>query len=251
MLRFEKLLDNIYLLKVPFGKTYTSVFLLTGPEGTVLFDSATTREDAEEIILPAVAETGLTPGYLMISHDHSDHSGGLPWLTSAYPEAEVCMISAVGAKYPKYRQVRDGDVLAGYFAVVSLPGHTKDSAALLDLRSGTMLSGDCLQLKGLWSYGTGVMEPADYRRSIRRVREMGIKNLITSHDYDPLGSIAFGEKAVERYLDECVMNFDELEAFVLRHRGEEPERIARAHDDAHPGEPKTQPCTVEAILRTT
>ena len=65
--------DGLYRLWVPFETVQTSVFLLLTPEGPVLYDCATTAQDVETLILPALARMGFSPGRLhaiVISHAH-------------------------------------------------------------------------------------------------------------------------------------------------------------------------------------
>ena len=87
---------------------------------------------------------------------------------------------------------------------VSLPGHTKNSVGYLDLRSKTLLSGDCLQLKGIGKYRNGIPYPNEYIASVQKLQHMQIDRIVAAHDYDPLGSVASGPLAVEEYLNLCL-----------------------------------------------
>ena len=76
---FQWEIGDVYRLKVPFDDVYTSVFLIKGEDGNVLVDCATTSEDVEKRIAPALLKTGLTfkdIKYLVLTHQHSDHAGG-------------------------------------------------------------------------------------------------------------------------------------------------------------------------------
>ena len=55
---FYKEREGIYRLKVPFGAVYTSVFLIETEEGDVLVDCATTKDDVDERIIPALQRLG-------------------------------------------------------------------------------------------------------------------------------------------------------------------------------------------------
>jgi glyoxylase-like metal-dependent hydrolase (beta-lactamase superfamily II) len=105
----------------------------------------------------------------------------------------------------------DGEKLLGCLQVVSLPGHTKNSVGFLDLRSKTLLSGDCLQLKGIGKYRNGISRPAEYIQSIKRLQEMDIECIVAAHEYDPLGSIADGKAEVSQYLELCLQIAQEIE----------------------------------------
>ena len=58
MSTFKKVSNYIYRLEVPFFTVYTSVFLVVTKDGMALVDSATTAEDVDEWIVPALAELG-------------------------------------------------------------------------------------------------------------------------------------------------------------------------------------------------
>ena len=77
---FERETDRIYRLKVPFEELYTSVFLIESERGAILMDCATTAEDVDSCILPALKQMGYAPSdiwAIVLSHRHSDHAGGL------------------------------------------------------------------------------------------------------------------------------------------------------------------------------
>ena len=90
--RFRREAEGIYRLKIPFESVYTSVFLVVAKEGLVLVDSATTKEDVDEWIVPALATLGYALKdirYFVLSHRHYDHDGGLPGILEICPEIEV------------------------------------------------------------------------------------------------------------------------------------------------------------------
>lgn len=49
---------GIYRLKVPFDDLYTSVFLVVTPQRLILVDCATTADDVELCIIPALEQMG-------------------------------------------------------------------------------------------------------------------------------------------------------------------------------------------------
>ena len=50
--------EGIYRLRVPFEELYTSVFLVVTPQRLILVDCATTDDDVEHCIIPALKEMG-------------------------------------------------------------------------------------------------------------------------------------------------------------------------------------------------
>ena len=90
----ETVAQNIYRLTMPYKDIYTTVLIIKSPYGAVLFDTATYREDVENTILPALNDLGITGEelkYIVISHFHGDHAGGLQWVTEHFPDA--CILS--------------------------------------------------------------------------------------------------------------------------------------------------------------
>ena len=67
-------------------------------------------------------------------------------------------------------------------------------------------------------YGTGVSDAESYINSIEKLRKFGVENIITSHEYVPLGFLAIGKEAVAKYLDECEKYIYVLKDFANKHK---------------------------------
>jgi metallo-beta-lactamase class B len=68
-----KVFDNLYYV----GPGYVSVWLLTTPEGNILFDSA--QEPYVDYVIGNIRKVGIDPKtikYIILSHGHLDHFGG-------------------------------------------------------------------------------------------------------------------------------------------------------------------------------
>jgi metallo-beta-lactamase class B len=68
-----KVFDNLYYV----GPGYVSVWLLTTPEGGILFDSA--QEPYVDYVINNIRKVGVDPKsikYIILSHGHLDHFGG-------------------------------------------------------------------------------------------------------------------------------------------------------------------------------
>ena len=200
----EKITDGIYRLLVPFEELTTTVYIEKRDTGVGLIDSATYPSDADGYIIPALRELGLDPRdvrYIALTHRHGDHAGGAPRLLELCKAARLYANPCEGVA--DALPIRDGDTIGGLVAI-HLPGHTEGSTAFYDPAEGVLLSGDCLQLRGVGKYRKGVTLPTLYRASVERLGRMDVRRIVAAHDYDPLGSIADGREAVARYLDECL-----------------------------------------------
>ena len=165
---------GIYRLKVPFDDLYTSVFLVKAEGKNILIDCATTEEDVVEYIVPALKSAGIEIGdidILVVTHDHEDHSGGLPYVLALAPEIEV---------------VTDARTLAKGVSTYPLPGHERNFVGVLDERTHTLISGDGLQGAGVGKYRCYLADKEAYLKTITALQEdERIENLIFSHAYEP------------------------------------------------------------------
>ena len=171
---FYRETNDIYRLEVPFYSVYTSVFLIKTSEGYILVDCATTDEDVDERIIPALEKQGVPLSEvkkIVITHDHSDHAGGLSQIQTRIPHIEV---------------VRDLRELSDGVCTYQLTGHTKDFIGVLDERSSTLISGDGLQGAGIKQYRTSLADKDGYVQTLERIRaDERIENVLFSHAYEP------------------------------------------------------------------
>lgn len=188
---FECVESGIYRLTVPFEDLYTSVFALREGENWLLCDTACNDFDVENYILPALKDLGAEPKYILCSHSHSDHAGGLFSVIKAFLKAKIILKPTV---------------LSDRFEVLSLKGHTDDSLAVFDRKTKTLLSFDCLQQRGIGKYRNGIFERKEYLKTIEKVRKMNIEKIIFSHNYDPCGYIVKGKAEIEKVLKICEEN---------------------------------------------
>lgn len=197
----EPIAQGIFRLKVPFEELYTSVFFVQCGEEWAIIDCATTECDVDFYILPATERLQGNVTHLLLTHGHGDHAGGAERMLAHLPE--LCLGTAENWTRTPYRPIADGEILLNRLQVVYLPGHSRRSVGYFDLPTKTLISGDCLQLAGVGKYVHGIAYPEQYIASLDRLRDMPIKRIVASHDYEPLGYLAEGVDAVARYLDEC------------------------------------------------
>ena len=239
---FEREAAGIYRLRVPFENLTTSVFLLVTPEGPVLYDCATTSEDVETVILPALAERRIAPQDLravVLSHAHADHNGGLAALREHTPDVPV--ITAHTAA--------EAEVLFGCLQALHLPGHTADCLGVYDLRTGTLLTADALQLMGVARFGCSLAAPEDYVQTIEKIRRLAPDRILPAHAYVPYGDRAEGTAEITRYLDGCLDVLAEIKAFVAEHQHWAAEEITDAFRAQHPHWPQLPKSTVKSMQK--
>ena len=202
-MRITEPVAGIVKFEVPFEDIYTAVFAVSVSEGYVLIDAATTAQDVDRHILPALRERGFSapPAALLLTHAHGDHAGGAPRLHDRFPHMPI--LAGEPLRDLPTGQLTDGAVLLDTLQVLHLPGHSRRSLGFLHLPTDTLISGDCLQQRGVGRYRRGIGYPQDYLRSIARLRQLPLRCILASHDYDPLGSVAMGVQAVAQYLSQC------------------------------------------------
>ena len=206
-MRALKLCENLYRIKVPFEDIYSTVYVAVYDGEAIIIDSATLSSDADNYILPALAELGLNTNdvkYLLLTHSHGDHAGGLRRLSELLPEAEIKVACKIFL--PNFSPLADNEILLGNLKTIYLPGHTDDTVGFYDISTKTLLSGDCLPQKGVSKYRGRPAYPDLYKKSIEKLKGMDIERIVAAHEYDPLGSIAEGKDAVNGYLDLCLQS---------------------------------------------
>ena len=205
--------ENIHKITIPYKDIFTTVCTVSTEEGVLLFDAASFPEDAEGYIFPMLEELGIGENelkYIFISHNHNDHAGTLRELLERFPDVTVLSRSeALKEKYAGYKVCapEDGEIFLGALKVVTIPGHTADSAAILDTRSNTLITGDSLQVYGIFGsgpWGANISLPVEHIEAVEKVRALGVDAIYTAHDYHPCGTVARGEAEVNRMLDGCL-----------------------------------------------
>jgi len=249
--------ENIYRLTIPYKDVFTTVYTIRTPEGVALFDAASYDTDAEEYIIPFLQTVGVTAEelkYVFVSHNHGDHAGGLKGFLPFYPDVTVASRSPkirdrMGSESHRVIVPQEGDILLGTLQVVTIPGHTVDSAALLDLRDHTMITGDCLQVHGIvgsQDWASNILHPAKYLAALEKVRKLPVKQLVTAHDYCPTGYRAEGREAVLNMIDNCEKPMRRLQKLILDNPEKDDLQIRELYNDT-PNAPTIREGVVKAM----
>ena len=192
---FQQEIGEIYRIKIPFENLYTSVFLIQTRQCNVLVDCGTCANDVDKHIIPAIESLGLKLkdiNYLVLTHSHSDHTGGL----SRILELNSMM------------QVVNGimSICIDGIIMYEMKGHTLDCIGVFDERSSTLISGDGLQGAGVGKYRCSLASKDEYLSTVEKlIKDERITNILFSHAYEPwYKDGAFGREEVVKCLQDCV-----------------------------------------------
>lgn len=249
MLKIEKINEHISCFNVPYKDIYVGIYVIRFDGGAILFDAAATDQDVDDYIAPAMAQLGVTPTHIFISHHHKDHSGGLPRAAALWPDAVIVSRSdKLQEAYSGVLALEDGQMLTDCLQIVTIPGHTPDSAALFDLRTDTLITGDCLQSYGIYGSGNwygAIRLPKEHYAAVRKLRAMPIETILTAHDYHPVGQHSFGKDAVAARLDSSIGALERVRAILEANPGAGDEEVAMLCNDGQL--PKVAPWVVTAL----
>ena len=149
--------DNLYFV----GAAWVSAWAIKTSQGVILIDALNNEEEAERVLDRGMRTVGLDPStikYIVVTHAHGDHYGGVEYLVPRYRSAVVAseidwqqlegkleFNSPLWGPVPKYDaardlRVKDGDkVTLGDTSVTTYitPGHTLGTITpVFDVKEG-------------------------------------------------------------------------------------------------------------------
>ena len=247
--KFEKIIDGIYRLCVPFdGNIYTTVFALVCEQGSIIVDSGSNEFDATNYVIPAIENLGIYPNWFVCTHLHGDHYGGLKTLLNKFPKANLGGYFEANFGNEKGTYIfEESELLLDRFKTLKLKGHSVDGLAIFDIKTEFLISGDGLQQYGLTRFGTSIYSLKEYEESIQKVRILSPKAIVSSHDYEPCGYCVRGTAAVNQMLLKCEEAIKCIEAFVEKNRNLASQLLSEKYEEQYPKLPTVPPNTFQAI----
>ncbi|MBR5140364.1 MAG: MBL fold metallo-hydrolase [Clostridia bacterium] len=211
-MNYKTLSDNLFYVTTPYKDIYTTVYLIKTECGYMLFDTASFDEDIDNTILPFLSELGVDQSnlkYVFISHAHKDHMGGLERFLKFYPDVTVITeSSSLKESFSNYSIVipEENETYLGVLRVILIPGHSACSQAIYDTRDNSLITGDCLQLYGIYGSGNwacNITLPERHFEALNKIEKMDISAIYTAHDYHPLGQFYVGKEKVISAIENC------------------------------------------------
>lgn len=160
-----KMNENTWRIEDNF---HVRFFLLTGTKEALLIDSGMQVNSAKEI----AEELTDLPVRLLITHADRDHVGSNPEFDTFYMHpAEAANYYNTQKQTGDFTPVEDGDILDlgdRPLQIISLPGHTPGSIAVLDVKNRVLISGDPIQDGMIFMFGVQ-REIHAYLKSLKKL----------------------------------------------------------------------------------
>lgn len=182
---------KIWTFEGGFDENLTYLFSDGTSDDAAIIDAAIPLSNLKSTI----DENSLTPSKLLVTHTHFDHTAHLEEYASAYPNAEVCVMSGSG-RWQNEQALSHGDTvqIGGLTATtIHTPGHTQDSTCFHV--EDALFSGDTIFVGRT---GRTIGAGSDTRQLYRSISGKlltlpGNTTIYPGHDYGPVPKISMKE----------------------------------------------------------
>jgi hydroxyacylglutathione hydrolase len=163
-----------------FADNYIWIISMPGQQQVAIVDPGDARP-----VLDWLQQHSLQPGAILITHFHSDHTGGIAGITAAWPDIPVYGPAGEPANGVTTRQHEAEVVKLPFlpqieFTVMEVPGHTAGHIAYYG--NGVLFCGDTLFAAGCGRVFTGTFP--DLAASLQRIAKLPPDTrLYCAHEY--------------------------------------------------------------------
>lgn len=206
MAEIIKINDNTWRIEDDFVR----FFLLTGDNKAALIDSGANCKNAKEV---AQNITDL-PLMLINTHGDGDHTSGTGEFSKIYMAKADFVNKNMKQLFPTTEliELNDGDILDlgnRKLDIISIPGHTRGSIAILDIQNRVLIAGDSVQSGYIYMFGNH-RAPELFEESLIKLNNESARfdKIWASHD-TPVLDTDYIEKVLESWRE--VIN-DEVDA---------------------------------------
>lgn len=162
-----------------------NVQLIIGSEKALLIDTSIPKEGFADYV------RSITDLPLMVvnSHGHLDHIGNNNQFDEIYIHpADTALLRAHFRNYGKpnftVKLLNDGDMIDlgnRKVKVYNVPGHTRGSLVFLDKKTSTLITGDAIARRLLYTFGDWT-DLSVYFHALERIRKLKFDAILTNHD---------------------------------------------------------------------
>jgi glyoxylase-like metal-dependent hydrolase (beta-lactamase superfamily II) len=177
--------------------SYVSAYLLVRGAEVAVVDLGTPGSEASiEEGLKAAGRDWAAVKHVIVTHQHSDHAGGLAEVAKVVKASFYAGILDIDsmAGSAALKPVKQGDEVFG-LQIIDTPGHTLGHISVFDPANGVLVSGDALRTNTGSLTGSDpqfTKDPVKAAKSVKKLAKMDIKAILPGHG-NPLLVNASGE----------------------------------------------------------